>query len=132
MVERHENAVLLHPCRLDDRDDALFELLIVTVRLELDDDPAPTLAHGQRLRERRHPLRGELRASVAADVDRAQLCRVALPDLRRVAADLHQVAVVHDEHLAVRRLLNVELDEVRVLLGREPKRRERVLGRGGR
>ena len=37
---------------------------------------------------------------------------------------------MHDEHLTVRRLLNVELDEVRALLRCQPKRGERVFGCG--
>ena len=57
---------------------------------------------------------------------------VVLPDLHRRAAHLHQVAVVDDQHLAVGRLLHVELDEVGALLGGQAKGGQRVLGRRGR
>jgi len=101
VVERHEHAVVLHAGGFDDLDHALLEPLVVAVRLELDDDLAAAFTSIERLGERRHALGGELRRLEAADVDTAQLRRVAVPHSRRVAADLHEVAVVQHEHLTV-------------------------------
>ncbi len=107
---------VFHSGGFDDLHHALLEALVVAVRLQLDDDASSALADGERLGERGHALTSELRTGVTADVDRPQLGRVGLPDLHRRAAHFHQVAVVDDQDLAVRRLLDVELDEVRVLL----------------
>ena len=39
---------------------------------------------------------------------------------------------MRDEHLAIRRFLHIQLDQVGVLLGREAKRRQGILGRDSR
>ena len=67
------------PACFDDRHDALFELLIVAVGFEFDDDPAAPLADGERLGQRGHAFRGILRILVAADVDAADASRRCRP-----------------------------------------------------
>ena len=101
VIERHEDAVVDHFRGLDDRDDSLFEALIVTVQLQLHDDTQSALAHSERLSERRHSLRGEPWCCAGTDVNRLELHGVSLPHLEGGSANLHQIAVVHDDHFAI-------------------------------
>ena len=100
----------------------------MAIVLELDHDAGLPPRLPQHVTQGRHPLGRELGAEPAADIDVRQLLERRFPDFCRVTRKLHEIAVVHDDNLAVHGLLDIDLDPVRAIVQRSLHGSNRVLG----
>ena len=116
LLQAHGHDVGLHVVRFHDLRDASFEILVVPIVLQFDDDAGFALAVGEHVGQRRHSLGAIVRVEPTADVDLLEIGLCGVPDVQIAARQLHEVAVVEDHDFTVGRLLHVDFHPVRLLL----------------